>query len=350
MSESTANNEQPARLKVVFVTDRALVHQKSALATAPPGVEVTMLRRPERETLRHHLGEAQVLVTERQGRVDAGLIAAAPKLKLIQRLGSMIHDIDLDAAHAHGIAVCRHPLLTCMAVAEHALMLILALLKRLPEMTAIALAAGDWGPSRRTDENTFAFNWSRRENIDCLAGKTVGILGFGEIGAELARRLGGFSSRSILYHKRTPLPAAAERELGIVYTDRDSLIHSSEILVVLLPYTTATHHLMDSRALQALPQGALLVHCGSGGIIDEQALATELSSGHLTGSALDTFEWEPLQPDNPLLPLAREPKHNVLLTPHTAAGTRELARREYRGIWDNVQRLLAGQALKERVI
>ncbi len=339
-----------SHLKVVFLTDRAKVHQKSTLSTVPPGVEVVMLRRPDRETLYTHLANAQVLVSERQGLVDKGMIVAAPKLQLIQRLGSLVHDIDLEAARSRGIPVCRHPLPTCMAVAEHALMLILALLKHLPEVTRIALEAGDWGVPRQTDENTFAFNWSRRENIRSLAGRTVGILGFGEIGVELARRLQGFSPSAIFYHKRNRLPEAAERDLRITYCESDRLFCNSETLVTLLPYSDSTHHLINLDTLETLPQGALLVHCGSGGVIDEQALATVVTSGHLGGAAVDTFEWEPLRPDNPLLPLARNTSYNVILTPHTAAGPRRLAAQENWDIWENVRRLLAGQELKERVI
>jgi len=335
---------------VLFLTDRAEVHQKSALATAPPGTEVVILRRPARDILVSQLATADVLVSERQGVVDAGLIAAAPRLNLIQRLGSMVHDIDLEAARSRGLPVCRHPLPTCIAVAEHSLMLVLALLKRLPEVTRIALQAGDWPPPRRSDENTFAFNWSRRENIACLQGKTVGILGFGEIGAELARRLRGFAPGAVRYHKRRRLAEAAERDLGVSYCDRARLLHDSEILVVLLPYSDETHHWITIKALEALPQGALLVHCGSGGIIDEEALVGALKSGHLSGAALDTYEWEPLQPNNPLLPLANNPGYNVILTPHTAAATRQLAKQENWDIWENVRRLLSAQPLLERVV
>ncbi|WP_022947805.1 NAD(P)-dependent oxidoreductase [Methylohalobius crimeensis] len=336
--------------KVVFVTDRSKLHQQAALAAAPSKAEVIMLRRPDRPTLRRHLATADILVSERQGTVDGDAMASAPRLRLIQRLGSFVHDIDLEAARSRNIAVCRQPIRSCMAVAEHALLLTLALCKQLPEVTAIALEAGDWRPVRQTDEDTFAFNWSRRKHLRFLFGQRVGILGFGEIGAELARRLQGFAPERVYYHKRQRLPASVEADFNITYAEADALLKSSQILIVLLPYHPETEHYLNEQTLTTLPRGAVLVGCGSGRVIDEAALARALESGHLAGAALDTFEWEPLTSDNPLLPLARDPHQNVILTPHTAAGTLELAQEERQEDWENVRRLLQDRPLLYRVV
>jgi lactate dehydrogenase-like 2-hydroxyacid dehydrogenase len=114
-------------------------------------------------------------------------------------------------------------------VAEHMVLQMLALAKRLGEVSAIANEAGDWGqPSRRTDEDTFAYDWSGRSGIRPLYGQTVGILGFGEIGAELARRLRGFEPARVLYHKRTRLPEHAEQALGIAYAPQAQVIAESD--------------------------------------------------------------------------------------------------------------------------
>jgi phosphoglycerate dehydrogenase-like enzyme len=204
-------------------------------------------------------------------------------------------------------------------VAEHTVLQLLTVAKKAGEVQAVALAASpDWGDSRRTDENTFAYNWSNRQNISGLYTRTVGITGFGEIGAELARRLKPWGCQ-VQYHRRRRLPAAVEEELGLLYVDEPTLIRTSDFVVNLLPYFPETFHRLNADWFAAMKPGAFVVSCGSGGTIDETALAQALERGHLAGAALDTFDYEPLPADNPLVRLARAGA-NLLLTPHTAAG------------------------------
>ncbi len=306
--------------RTLFITERGLFHQQAALRDAPPELAVIMLRQPERAELIAHLADADFLISERAGVIDAEMLAAATRLKLIVRLGSLAHDIDRAAAEARGIRVVTWPQPGVIYVAEHLVLQMLALAKRLREVEAVALAAGDWSPSRRTDEDTFAYNWSGRQDLAGLWGQAVGILGFGEIGAELARRLRGWECR-VSYHRRRRLPAEVESELGITYATRDEVLAGSDFVVNLLPYFPETDLALDAAALGQMRRGAFLVSCGSGSVIDEGALAEAVRSGRLGGAALDTFEWEPLQADNPLRQLALEDEHaNVLLTPHIAAG------------------------------
>ncbi len=341
----------PTKHKVVFTTDRGRRHQQAALAAAPPELDVIMLRRPSREELLHHLADAAFLISERSGVIDRALIEAAPRLRLIQRLGSLAYDIDLEAARDAGVAVCLRPIRSVIMVAEHVIMQMLALAKRLNEVQAITLEAGDWGqPSRRTDEDTFAYNWSGRTDLGGIYERTVGILGFGEIGAELARRLRGFAPAQVLYHKRQRLPTAAERDLGVTYASREEVLARSDFLCNLLPYSPALDLSLNAEAFARMKRGAFLVSCGSGSVIDEAALAEAIRAGHLGGAALDTYEWEPIRPDNPLLPLARDPERNVLLTPHTAAGSvAAAAREERRADYENILRLLRGEPLLHRI-
>lgn len=330
-----------AESKVLFLTERSPRHQEEALAAAPSGLRVSMLRQPKEKVLLREIADAEFLVSERAGEIDAALLAAAPQLRLIQRLGSMVYDIDLGAAQRAGVMVCMWPVLNCVMVAEHMMMQMLALAKHLPEVSQIAQDAGDWGkPSRRTDENVFSYNWSARQNIGGLWGQTIGILGFGEIGAELARRLRGFGLRGMLYNKRRPLPAHVEAELGITYATRQEIIAVSDFLCILLPYSAETDLSINEATFAQMKAGSFVISCGSGSVIDEDALATALQSGHLAGAALDTFEWEPLRADNPLVELARNPATNVLLTPHTAASTLKQGARM--GDWENIRRVLAG--------
>jgi phosphoglycerate dehydrogenase-like enzyme len=329
----------------IFTSNRSPFHQQQALKAAPPELSVTMLDHPSDNDLRAHLAQAEYLISERVGVIDAKLIQAAPHLKLILRLGSMTYDIDVEAARAAGVIVCTWPDVGAVRVAEHTIMQMLALTKKLNEVQRVALeATPEWGVSKRTDENTFSYNWSGREQINSLHGQTVGILGFGEIGSEVVRRLKSWGC-TLLYSKRKRLPATVEGELGLTYAESDRLRSQSDILVNLLPYSAETVNLINADWLAAMKSGAMLVSCGSGGTIDEQALADAVYRGHITGAAMDSFSTEPLQADNPLVRLAREGA-NILLTPHTAAGNRWSRTVEY----TNIMRHLRGEPVLNRLV
>lgn len=329
----------------LYTTDRSPFHQGRALAAAPSELAITMLQHPDREELLLHLAMVEYWVSERVGEIDAELLKSAPNLKLILRLGSMTYDIDLEAARAAGVIVCTWPDAGANAVAEHIVLQMLALIKKLREVEAIAREASpQWGTSRRTDENTFAYNWSGRQHIGTLRGRTVGILGFGEIGSELARRLQGWGC-TLLYHKRSRLPESLEAELKLTYADEAALRSQSDVVVNLLPYAADTINRIDAAWLAAMKQGSMLVSCGSGGTIDEFALAAAVEHGHLAGAAVDSYTEEPLPTHNPLVTLARQGA-NILLTPHTAAGNGRPRSEEY----TDILRHLRGEPLLNRLI
>jgi phosphoglycerate dehydrogenase-like enzyme len=339
------------RHKVVFVTHRGEWHQQSALDAAPEILDITMLRDPDPSKLLAAIKQAEYLITERSGKITGDMIRSAPHLRLIQRLGSLVYDIDLEAARQAGVSVCYFPVLGSILVAEHIVMQILAVGKKLREDEAITLAAGlEWGESRRTDEDTFAYNWSGRLGVDQIWRRTIGILGFGEIGVELSRRMQSWGC-DMLYHKRTSLPEVVEEELGIQFVSRDELVRSSDYLVNLLPFSETTDLCLNEDTFSMMKAGAFLVSCGSGSTIDESALAEAVIAGKLGGAALDTFEFEPIQKGNPLL-LAAKKGYNILLTPHTAAGTPA-----FRGEvpdrsedYANILRDLAGERLEFQVV
>ena len=337
--------------QVLFLTDRSGHHQQAVLAAAPPSLAVTIQRTPDRATVLALLPQVDFLISERAGVIDREMITVATKLQLIQRLGALTYDIDIEAAQQRGIPVCAWPIEGCILVAEHMVMQMLALVKRLPEVKAIAEAAGDWGrQARRTDEDTFAYNWSKRTDIGGIYEQTVGILGFGEIGAELARRLRGFRPQQVLYNKRRRLPARVESELGITYSSEEAIITQSDFLCNLLPFSPETELRLNLALFNRMKQGAFLVSCGSGSTIQEADLATALQSGHLHGAALDTYEWEPVPATNPLVQLARTPALNLLLTPHTAAGARRKDQQSGRGDdYSNILRWLAQEPLLHQV-
>ena len=181
---------------------------------------------------------------------------------------------------------------------------------------------------RRCDEDYFAYNWSGRQNIGQLWRSTVGILGFGEIGVELAHRLKGFEC-TVLYHKRHRLLARAEADFNLTYVTQEELMRRSDTVCSLLPYFPETDLSLNAAFFAALKPGALFVHCGAGAVVDEAALIESLRSGHLAGAALDTYTYEPIRPDEPLLALARDPMLNLILTPHIRRVRRQ-RRRAYR--------------------
>lgn len=328
----------------IFTTNRSPLHQQRALDAAPPELAVTMLVHPSYEDLLPHLAKTEYFISERVGVIDSKILQAAPNLKLILRLGSMTYDIDLIAARQAGVIVCTWPDIGTVSVAEHTVMQMLALLKKLNEAQVVALEAStQWRESHRTDENTFAYNWSRRQGIETLHGQTVGILGFGEIGAELTHRLKGWGC-ILLYNKRSRLPEGVEGQLSLTYVQLNELREESDILVNLLPYTTATVNLVNADWLAAMKSGAIIVSCGSGGTIDEQALANTIRTGHLAGAAMDSYSEEPLKANNPLVALAGEGA-NILLTPHTAAGSGWSRVTEY----TNILRHLRGEPILNRV-
>ena len=337
------------RHKTVFTTERGHRHQQAALGAAPDLLDITMLRQPDRATLLSSLADAEYLISERVGVIDAEMIRAAPNLKLILRLGSLTYDIDTEAAKAAGVVVCYWPVGSVIRVAEHMVLQMLSLSKKLRETEAIALqASSEWGESKRTDEDTFAYNWSGRANVEGLWQRTIGIMGFGEIGAELARRLRGWDV-NLLYAKRRRLPESLEQELGMTYVDEEALFRQSDYVADLLPYFRNTDLMIGAGHFARMKDGAYVVACGSGSVIDEAALAEAVRSGKLAGCALDTFEWEPIRADNPLLALARS-GYNVLLTPHIAAGATAAAYRERLGDYNNIVSHIEGKPIKYRVV
>ncbi|MAT41242.1 MAG: hypothetical protein CL609_02795 [Anaerolineaceae bacterium] len=341
------------KYQVLFITHRGERHQNEALSAAPSEFEITMLRSPSKDEILSHLPGKDFLITERSGVIDEDMIRAGQNLKLIQRLGSLTHDIDLEAAKKAGIPVSYLPVKSCILVAEHMIMQILSLSKRLPEMMAITASANDYGATPKVcDEDYFAYNWANVKDIKGIWGSTVGILGFGEIGAEVARRLNGYGC-TILYNKRSPLPTFAEEELNIQFVSKEELLKLSDTVCMLLPFFTETAQSLDSAFFSAMKPGSLFVSCGGSGVVDEHALTEALTNGHLYGAALDTFTMEPISPENPLLKLVDNPKINLILTPHTAAGTpytqpelNETRTADY----INLKRITQGEKISGRVV
>lgn len=234
--------------------------------------------------------------------LSAELIASAPRLRGIVAAGMGFDHIDAAAAAARGIPVAIAPEFA-VSVAEAALTLLLLIAKHYPAMQR-AVEAGQW-PAPDADRG------------HTLAGKTLGIVGLGRIGRDLARFSRALSMRVIAADPYLSSAQAGERGADALLPLHD-LLAASDIVCVCAPLTDATHHLLDAAAFAAIKTGAYLVNVARGALIEESALIDALKRGRLAGAALDVLEHEPPPPDHPLLHLP-----NVIVTPHSLGATVE---------------------------
>ena len=338
------------KYKTLFLTHRAPVHQRLAIEAAPGMLDITMLRDPAKKEIIEAIREADFLITEREDVIDREIIENTERLKLITRLGSRVWDIDLEAACERGIPVCRLPLNSCIHVAEHIIMQMLTLARRARESMDV-MNTTDWNKEPRLcTEDLFAYNWSDRSGMGLLWNSTAGILGFGEIGNELAVRLKAFGCR-VEYNKRTPLPREAENALDINYRKKEELIGNNDFVVSLLPFIPGTERSIDTLFFNSMKAGSFFVHCGGSGVVQEEAVINALKSGRLAGAALDTFSWEPVRDYEPILELSRDPRVNLVLTPHVAAGGTDMKKANPRAVYyENIIHCIEGKPLTHQVV
>jgi phosphoglycerate dehydrogenase-like enzyme len=259
-------------------------------------------------------------------RCTSDMIAAAPKLRLIQKIGVGVNTIDLDAAQARNIAVCNLPGTNARAVAELTLALMLAVLRRLPRFDA-AMRRGEWSDPDLQD------------GIGELGGRTVGLVGYGAIPRLLAPVLAALGCR-VIYTCRTWRSDAVGD-----YRPLDALLAEADVVSLHLPLVAETVHLIDAAALARMKPGAVLVNTARGGLVDQEALTEALAGGKLAGAGLDVFVHEPHDAAEPLFQLP-----NVVLTPHIAWLTTGTFDRSFALAAENCRRLSTGEPLLHRVV
>lgn len=250
-------------------------------------------------------------------------LAAAPNLKIVQNFGTDTRNIDLEACAARGVKVHTLRRRVNIAVAEHAFAMMLAMAKKLPlldgRIDEDSLHEAGF-PARMHDRrHAAAANWGRVDGLGTLYGSTVGCLGLGEIGREVAARAHAFGA-NVLYHQRTRLPEDVERPLGAAYYSFEDLLARSDYVSIHLPSNKSTEALIDADAFAKMKNGAFLVNISRAEIIDRGALMDVLESDRLGGVALDVHYEEPSPADEPL---KNYPK--ALLTPHSAVAGRDNA-------------------------
>jgi len=255
------------------------------------------------------------------------LLAEAGRLVFIQKLGAGVDRIDLDFCRQQGISVARLHAGNSIPVAEHTILLMLAIYRQLPQI------------DRRTRDGA----WSKedaRGTHRSLHHKKVGLVGFGAIGKEVAKRLRAFEV-NVLYYDPIRATADVEQSLGVTYVDLDALVREADIVSLHLPLMRETANIIDASRIAAMKQGAVLINCARGGLVDEAALAEALQAGRLFGAGIDAFSQEP-PVGNPLLG-----QDNTVVTPHLAGATFDNFAAVVARSVENAKAVLRGEPLPE---
>ena len=292
---------------------------------ALPGLRIAICPEDDDARLASALADCEVLWHVLK-RCTAQMIAAAPKLRLIQKIGVGVNTIDLDAAKTREIPVCNLPGTNARAVAELTLALMLATLRRLPRFDA-SIRAGVW-----TDLVSL-------DGLGELGGRVVGLVGYGSVPRLLAPVLVAMGC-DVLYAARREVPDAVGR-----FATLDSLLEQSDVVSLHLPLTPDTERLIDRATLGRMKKDSILINTARGGLVDPVALTDALRSGQLAGAGLDVFIEEPVARDEALLTL-----DNVVLTPHIAWITTGTFDRSFVLAAENCRRVAAGTALLHRVV
>lgn len=260
--------------------------------------------------------------------LSADDIARATSLRLIQKIGVGVNTIDLEAAKARDIRVCNMPGTNSRAVAEMTLLLMLACLRRLPFLDRATREGRGWKLEPRL-----------QDSFGELAGKTVGLVGFGTVAQMLAPILKSMDAR-VIYTDLKP-----NAELPHAFRELPQLLRESDIVSLHVPLTATTGNLIDRQRLAMMRSGAILINTARGGLVEQAALLEALKSGHLGAAGLDVFGTEPLPADEALLQL-----DNVVVAPHLAWLTTGTLDRSLKVAIENCRRLQAGEPLMHRVV
>ena len=255
-----------------------------------------------------------------------GKLQAAPKCKLIQLLSAGYDEMNLPLAEDLGIAVANNGGANRVAVAEHTIMLMLATHRRMM-WYANNVKAGRWKKEQ-----------DRKIDVFELEGKTLGIIGMGNIGRQVARRAAAFDLELQYYDKYHPLTPVEEETMVIKAVPRDTLLETSDIVSTHVPLTRETYGMIGKRELELMKPTGVVINTSRGGVIDETALAEALISGTISAAGLDVMEHEPPDPNDPLLQI-----ENLIITPHTAGPTVESIPKRAANAFENIQHVWSGQ-------
>lgn len=312
-----------AGLKAVLQYRASAGFRAQLEAARPDWLALAIVDEDDRPAFAREMEDADVLLHVLEP-VTAAVIGAAPRLRLIQKIGVGVNTIDLDAARAHGAAVCNMPGSNSQAVAEATLMLMLAALRQAVPLDRQTRAGLGW----RMDPVVF-------DRVGELGGRTVGLVGYGAIPKLLAPVLRALGA-DVIHTSRTPG--------GEGWHPLADLLARADVISLHVPLTAETARLVNANSIAAMKPGAVLVNTARGGLVDEAALVAALRSGQIRAAGLDVFADEPASASNPLFAL-----DNVIVAPHVAWLTPETLDRSIHVAMENCRLLRDGKALLNRV-
>ena len=313
----------------VLLHYRASAGFQAALArgAAAVGVEAVTVDETDIAGFGREVADAEVVLHVLRP-FTATMLAAGPRLKLVQKLGVGVGTIDLEACKAAGVAVANMPGANSQAVAEMTLGLMLAVLRRLCYLDALTRRGEGWSPDLELIDGTGE-----------IAGRTVGFVGYGSSASRLGPALEALGAR-VIYTARSAKPNLCGR-----FVNLRTLLEEADLVSLHTPLTSETHRLINAETLAAMKPGAILINTARGGLVDEPALLAALESGRLRGAGLDVFTQEPVDPANPLLTLP-----TVVVSSHQSWLTAETIDRCLAAAFDNCRRLAAGEPLNNRIV
>ena len=308
---------------VVLIADKLAQSTVDALGSS---VEVRWVDGPNRAELLAAVPDADALLVRSATTVDAEVLAAAPKLAIVGRAGVGLDNVDIDAATRQGVMVVNAPTSNIHSACEQAIALLLATARQIPAADK-TLRQAEWKRSQFSGVEIF--------------GKTIGIVGFGHIGQLFAQRLAAFETTIVAYDPYANPARAAQ--MGVELVELDELMSRADFVTIHLPKTKETAGMFDAELLAKSKKGQIIINAARGGLVDEQALADAIRSGHIRGAGFDVYATEPCT-DSPLFEL-----NEVVVTPHLGASTVEAQDRAGTDVADSVLKALSGEFVADAV-
>jgi phosphoglycerate dehydrogenase-like enzyme len=307
----------------IIIADNPLNEISVAKELLPPALDAVIAKHGSPE-FNAALPEADCLVGFGDGSMDDAFYKRAPKLKLVQLLSAGYDRIDIEAARRAGVAVCNNGGANSTAVSEHAILLMLAVCRRIIWQHD-NVAGGRWRGNNASEVKLFE-----------LHGRTLGIIGLGTIGRKTAKLARAFGMH-VQYYDVARLSEEHADQIGVRFALLEELLHTSDIVSLHVPLLADTRHMMNAERLKMMKPTAYLINTCRGPVVDEKALIEALSNGTIAGAGLDVFDQEPPPPNNGLFTLP-----NVVLTAHFAGPTWDNQYTRFRNAFDNCQRVVRG--------
>src|SRR5215468_4607716 len=323
MTDDDARRAAPVPTFTVLVAEGL---SPAAIAQLQSAFEVRHVDGADRPALLSALADVDAVIVRSATSIDAEALARAPKLRVVARAGVGLDNVDVEAATKAGVMVVNAPSSNTVSAAEHAVGLLLACARNVPQAMA-SLKSGEWKRSEFTGAELYQ--------------KVAGILGLGRIGELVAQRLAAFGMQVIAYDPYVPTARAAQ--LGVRLVSLEDLLAEADFITVHLPRNAETTGLIGERELRLVKPGVVIINAARGGIVDEQALALALKEGRVGGAGIDVFATEP-PADSPLLAFP-----NVVVTPHLGASTHEAQEKAGTQVARSVRLALSGEFVPDAV-